>query len=647
VHVRRVHLRNLRRFLARHGAPTLALMSTVDASLSQSLDRLSSSITDDAGAYLFFIGTTCIALLLLARKRWIWAKLAFVLGLAWIVFYQSLIDYLNSLGVDSFAEAKSFNVGEALFWFRTMNGQLHAQLSIVQLLLYLAAAVGTFFFLKWLLNRFDFTARNYSFLKFAVAALIVAAGIHQTVYRSLALFLSNSESFLTTSRHFSGRVPRLTGDRNAVTVLLYIGESTSVLNMGVYGYPRDTTPHLASLAANDPGLLVFENVFSTHTHTSQSLLEALSFALDKDENWLPINERRRLSIVDVLDRNGLPVLLFSNQGMSGTSNQASSIVFRRARAAYSVDTHASGDLDYYTRRPWDHVYFARKVQAELNSAAKTKRLIVFHSYAGHGPYREWLPQSFTMPVDAWFAATVHSSSDGDIKNIDDLRREIDGYDSAISYVDYCVSRAIAAVSAAAAPTIFIYFSDHGESVFTDQGHDSSRFKHEMARVPFLVYFNPAMSRLEPDLVERYRQLSQRKNTATLAQLPSTILDLMGLRMPEGQKSGTLLTPGVGENASLPPIIVRRTQDGITYVNINPGPLKPTKRFKERFLDNTDQETKIFAFNANKAPGTSSKCYEVSDSFAKRIRSRLISDCVLAEPGSAEPAALPAAVPAVR
>ena len=32
-------------------------------------------------------------------------------------------------------------------------------------------------------------------------------------------------------------------------------------------------------------------------------------------------------------------------------------------------------------------------------------------------------------------------------------------------------------------------SDHGESVYTGTGHDSSRLVHEMLRIPFLIYYS--------------------------------------------------------------------------------------------------------------------------------------------------------------
>lgn len=586
------------------------------------------AVTESAGAYLVFIGTTCIALLLLGRGRWIAAKLTFLLGLVWVVFYDSAVDYLNSLGVDSFAEARNFDLQEAGFWFKTMSGQLQARLGLVQFLIYLAVAVGTFYLLKWLLNRFELTARNYAFLKFAISLLIIAAGAHATVSTSLALFLEHSEEFLKTSRNFANRAPRLASDGGPVTVLVYVGESTTSLNMGLYGYVRDTTPRLSALAKADPDLLVFQKVFSTHVQTSPSLLEALSFALDRDENWLPIHERRRISIVDLMTANGLPVRLVSNQGMTGTVNEASSILFRRAQSFYAMDTHTVGNLDWAFERPFDDAVFAQHVRPEVLQPSAQKRLIFFHSYAGHGEYLPLLPDSFREPVDTWFGPTIRSSSLNDVWDLDTLRRDIEGYDSAIRYIDFSVSQAIATARAASTPTIFVYFPDHGESIFTDIGHDAARFKHEMTRIPLLVYFNPAAAATRPDLLAKYRGLAGQRNSSTLAQMPATLLDLLGLRIIDEPGARVVVPPVSGVPTAHSPIFVRRTADGITYVNINPRPLQPPRRFKERFIDHTDEETSIAVYNVDRPPGAEPRCYYVADSFVKRMRSRLISDCVL-------------------
>ena len=104
------------------------------------------------------------------------------------------------------------------------------------------------------------------------------------------MFFENSDSFDKVTLNFSNDI-KLKHSKPRINVFLYIGESTTSMNMGIYNYPRQTTPHLQRLEKKN-GFIKFENVFSTHTHTSPSLLEALSLGLDYSENFKPIHERK-------------------------------------------------------------------------------------------------------------------------------------------------------------------------------------------------------------------------------------------------------------------------------------------------------------------------------------------------------------------
>src|SRR5690606_35603319 len=146
-------------------------------------------------------------------------------------------------------------------------------------------------------------------------------------------FQSNSticEAIRQNFTHPDPDIPvRETGAHNLV-VLVYIGESTTSLHWSLYGYPRDTTPQLDAFQQHNPALLVFHNVMSTQVMTSPSLLEALSFQWAPGQTYLPINERQRLSIIDVLRHLSIQTQLFSNQAASGTYSLAGPIIFRHA-----------------------------------------------------------------------------------------------------------------------------------------------------------------------------------------------------------------------------------------------------------------------------------------------------------------------------
>ena len=224
--------------------------------------------------------------------------------------------------------------------------------------------------------------------------------------------------------------------------MLYIGESTSIMDMSVYGYPRKTTPNFDKLFSDEKGFLKFNNVFSTHIHTSQSLLEALSFWPNNNQDLLPIVRRQRISIVDQLNSLGVKTLLFSNQGSSGTWAQAATIIFQNAKSEFSTKNKSLGNMEITAERPYDHKFFNDTITPKLLDSLSQPSFVVFHSYAGHGPYLDNIPKDFRVKVDNFFNNQTKFSIDGGLGAVG----YVEDYDSAMRYVDYSVSNAIEKVA---------------------------------------------------------------------------------------------------------------------------------------------------------------------------------------------------------
>jgi len=580
-------------------------------------------LANNSAEYLFFIGTTFISLLLLNKHKWIIAKLVFLLGVAWIVFYKPIYVLITNLGIDSFNEARDFDIEEAKFWISTVGKAIHPNFSFFSLALYLVLSVASFLFLRWLLSKHKFTEENYSYVKFSIAIMLIGLAVYHTVSESITMFFANSESFITTKHNFANLPPPIASDKRNINVLVYIGESTTIMNMGIYGYPRNTTPKLAELVKSDSNLLVFKNIFSTHTHTSSSLLEALSFAIDQEENYLPINERKRISIIDLLSNAGIQMSLISNQGITGTWNQASSIIFNKADKMFSTKSKLLGGSDSEIERPWDNDFFSLHLGKSLAKKTYNKKLIFLHSYSGHGKYLNNIPESFRLPVDDFFKGKEVESIVG--ANFD-LLPNVEGYDSAVKYIDFSVTQTISYIKNIKDPTIFLYFSDHGESVYEGRGHDSARFIHEMARIPFLIYFNDAAREAYPELYDHYKKLSHEENISTLAQLSSTLLNLLGISVSNENARAIVLTPVIGEKTAYPPIVVRRTTEGITYVNINSTALQIPKKFNQKFIDMTDKATKNYVSARNKDQNSIDACASVLSTFGEMRRRDIVADC---------------------
>ena len=576
-----------------------------------------------SGEYLFFIGATWMALLCLHRRRRLAAAACFAAAVLWLSYHLPVSLYLDSLSADSFAETRNFDLEEARFWFTTLDEAINAELSVKKLAAYTALAVASFYVLRFmLLRKAGLPGRGLAWAKLVVAVLFIGLALHRTASTAVASYLDNTQLFEVTTRNFDTAAPAAQSRDERTALVVYIGESTSSMNMGLYGYPRDTTPALSRMAASDPGLLVFHNVFSTHAHTSRSLLEALSFGFDARQDDLPIAHRKRVSIVDVKRKAGLETRLASNQGLGGSWDHASSIIFRNASNTFRVKAGPDGGPSPLR---FDDEFFAE--QLERGQACRQRGANFLHAYASHGPYLENIPPRFRQPVDTTF-------SDLDPKAIVDDPKvridEIDAYDSAIRYVDHSLDRAIAHVRTASQPCIFVYFADHGDAVYAGRGHDSARFKHEMARVPMLLYFNDAARAHLPQLYGKYRALAQGRRIATLAQLPSTLMELAGVQVPD-----VVGTAVIGEATTLPPILIRDVQGGgMSYLNLNPDPLPAVSALGHKMIDRTDEDTRRFVAIHAGRQARETVCSRKAETFEARVRSIMVAGCPSVNPAVA-------------
>lgn len=568
-----------------------------------------------SGEYLFFIGASLMAALLLARRRWVGATAVFGLAVLWLTFHLPVSLYLESLGADSFAEVRQFDLDEARFWAQTMGETVQPDFSLKKFLAYLAVSVISFYGLRWMFHRRGLSSRLYVLSKLGLSMGLMALAFHQTTAKALAFYLENTEKFHATAANFSHPPPQLKLPAQPVDLVVYIGESTTTMNLQLYGYARPTTPELSRMAAMDPQLLVFDHVFATHAHTSRSLLEALSFGVDDSQKYLPITERRRISVVDVLRTAGVQPRLLSNQGQGGSWDQASSVIFRHSHNTFRTRAQAADT-------PWDDEFFEAQLRALEPPPAGKPQVVFLHSYAGHGPYHLNIAPRFRQPVDAQLQQL---SPEQVVRNPGVSLERLEQYDAAMRYVDFSVSKTLQMFKHAERPTIVLYFADHGEGVYAGLGHDSARFRHEMARVPLLIYFNDAAARARPQQLARYRQLAGTGHTATLAQLPSTLLDLLGARILDAQ-TPMLQTPVVGEAAELPPIMVRQTVEGITFVNLSGQPAPAVTPLGLPLFDRTDEDTRRYIEARTHTQVAQQACKQPARTLEEMSRHTLVLRC---------------------
>lgn len=576
-------------------------------------DRAFGHITKNTSVYPFYLITTVISFEYAFRRQWVTSLFVFFVGILWMATYHSTVGYISNLGTDSFLELHSFDSNEALHFIKSFFQQFRFSVNSRTLILYSSISVMIFLLVKILFYFISPRENRYSLFKLRYAGALLVLPLTHNFYSVAFMYFESSTNFEEIRSNFSGPSPLATS-ASRLNVMLYIGESTSIINMQNYGYPRSTTPRLAKIEELKTSLLRFENVFSTHTHTSQSLMEALSVGLVTDNNNVPIQKRKRVSLVNVLKIAGVQTELFSNQGQTGSWNLTSSIIFAEAKKTFSTQSRYLGNRDYKLNKPFDHDFFNQEVTVDrLNS--KFPSLVAFHSYAGHSPYLDNIPGKFKKPVDdyldnfsleAIFGADVRAS-----------KSDLEFYDSAISYIDFSVSNAIGVIDQSSAPWVFIYFADHGEAVLAGQGHDSSRFIHEMSRIPFLLYFNSAARNAAPDLFKKYEHLASEKQTSTLAQLPATIFDLMDVSVAEKLNSNSI----IGSASEPGAIIIRETKEGVVGVNLTKNPLPGSP------VDRSDRATQNFVAANTYQENGSVFCYHRSNGIANALRGSFVANCL--------------------
>ena len=569
-------------------------------------------IQENIQAYSFYMTATLIALFYLYHSKWRRSLFFYILGIFAAFFYPSILGYMQGLGSDSFHEASSFDIQEAYFFLTTFLQIVEWTISFKALLLYTAISVLIFilliFFFKFSGKIFNLPKINHNRAPFALLIISLLPGF----YGIFTNYINSSSDYQNLLANFDTSI-QLSGASTELNVMLYIGESTSSMNMEIYGYPRNTTPKLKRLKFERSGFLQFENIFATHTHTSPSLLEALSIGTDPADDFLPITQRKRVSIIDVLQAADINTKLYSNQGNTGTWNYASSIIFGNSQSKFSNENKYAGNSDNRIKKPFDHLFFNDNITTQkLDSLSKS--FITFHSYAGHGPYLKNIPIDFRKPVDSLLNGF---STEALFGNANSKKSLLDSYDSAISYIDFSVSNAIEVVDQSNKPWVFIYFADHGESVFTNRAHDSARFIQEMIAVPLIIYFNDAARNLMPLKFKKYKNLSNQKNISTLAGLPATIFDLMGVEIKDFYSNQSIL----GSKNAAKPILIRNKMNKLSAINLSKKVIP-----KSLAIDKSNGPKHLIATETYEENDVSI-CYHRSNSIAKVLRGSMVANCL--------------------
>jgi lipid A ethanolaminephosphotransferase len=280
-------------------------------------------------------------------------------------------------------------------------------------------------------------------------------------------------------------------------VVLAVGESSRRKNFSLYGYQRrKTNPVLEQVA----GLHLLDAIA-----TRGSTLYALPKILEKDD----------ITLTKVVAKAGIATACYVNYTLYDNC---------AAVGETKVGNCAHGGKCY------DEDVIPL-LQASIGAYQSGYQFVVLHFGGGsHGPiYSDRYPPEFQQfqPM----------CTDADIAGKCSLEQLYNSYDNTILYVDHVVGQAIAALDNSKVPYVFIYLSDHGESLLENglMFHGmppGMSLPAEQAEIPLIVKSSIPISIVErPD----YQQ----------GDVFDTVLDLFSIQSKTFDKAGSFIKKSAG------------------------------------------------------------------------------------------------------
>ena len=276
--------------------------------------------------------------------------------------------------------------------------------------------------------------------------------------------------------------------------LLVIGESQNPLRMSAYGYKLKTTPWLDAMK-NDPNLLFFQHAYACQVQT----VPALTYALTAKNQYNSVKLEQAVSLIDVAKAAGYQTVWLSNQVRFGGWGTPVTVIAEEADQKIWINSHQGNTLD-------TEYYDGELINRLQDIKRSDKMLIVVHLMGNHISYHSRYPAEFDRFKD------------------EGKRSE---YDNSILYNDYVMQQLIDKVSHWPEFQGLLYFSDHGESVEQELGHNPDKFIFEMAYIPMYMYFSPEYVKANEKTVQVLRAARTQYFTNDL--IFGTMLGIMDIR----------------------------------------------------------------------------------------------------------------------
>lgn len=301
-------------------------------------------------------------------------------------------------------------------------------------------------------------------------------------------------------------------------VMLVIGESLRPDHLGINGYQRNTTPHLAALG---PELLSFHDVVSTANWTYAATRRLVQWQA---------GSRGSANIVASFREAGFHTAWLSSQEPMGVGGSAHVARYVGAWPA----ANDGRDIDLL---PLLH--------ANLRQGGR-RQFVVLHLYNSHAPYdRRYRGESKVFTPTMSDAGTRRPG-------VADRNVVINSYDNTVVETDKFLAQVVATLRREQRPAVMLFTSDHGQNLFDNERH---LYQHSQVgptrfdlRVPLLVWANPAYRQAYPRQMAGLRDNVDKK--VSHVQIFPTLLDMARIRWDGAGQESSFASPAYQQGRRL-------------------------------------------------------------------------------------------------
>lgn len=466
--------------------------------------------------------------------------LVVAIGAAVVSVFGEYTNRFGAIGNDTYAAILQTNAFEAFFYLLEFLTWWPVLAPATVVLAYISTAA----FLRHLERLPSWQFFALVLLPIACLLLASATPLVRQSYRQVSDLPYSLQAFYTQrtlAREVLSRLGHLKPNSDSApladypgNLIVVVGESVSRHHMSLYGYHRTTTPNLDRLARD---LIVFDDAVSPYSHTVAALLAALTpayYAFDQDDPSVFLQHYER-NLLIVARKFGLHTAWISNQIEYGLFENPTSILAKFADRVSFTSAPVGRFAGTFTAPELLWVPDAALI-GELKALLADRprgNLIFLHMNAIHFPYCHHATDQIIDELNS--EAALGKPFFGEAEDYGGLT---DCYDAGVRTVDRFLGDVFAVAADTNAPTLVLYFSDHGEAPTLATGHDSARHSHYHNEVPLVVFFNqPGKDFFREEFAVARENASKPVLISNIYESLIDIADLQGSQDPGGSIFG--------------------------------------------------------------------------------------------------------------